>query len=53
MEEFEGRDFLATALLLTTRTDDEGSLRSAVSRADYACFHRARDYALERSAIIR
>ncbi len=53
MEEFEGRDFLATAIFLATRTDDEGSQRSSISRAYYACFHRARDYARKHSAVIR
>jgi uncharacterized protein (UPF0332 family) len=53
VEEFEGRDFLATAIFLATQTDDEGSQRSAISRAYYACFHRARDYARTHSAIIR
>lgn len=53
MEQFEGRDFLATASFLATRTDDEGSQRSAISRAYYACFHRARDFSREHSAVIR
>ncbi len=52
MEEFEGQDFLATAIFLATQTD-EGSQRSAISWAYYACFHRARDYARAQSAVIR
>lgn len=53
MDEFEGRGFLATAIFLTAQTDDEGAQRSAISRAYYACFHRARDYARRSSMGIR
>lgn len=53
MEKFQGREFLATAIFLATQTDDEGSQRSAISRAYYACFHRARDSARRSSVVIR
>lgn len=53
MAAFEGRDFLVTAGLLATQPEDEGAQRSAISRAYYACFHRARDYSRARSANIR
>lgn len=53
MAAFDGRDFLVAASFLATQGKDEGARRSAISRAYYACFHRARDYARARSAIVR
>ncbi len=53
MAAFEGRDFLVAATFLATQGGDEGTFRSAISRANYACFHRARDYARSRSAVVR
>jgi len=53
MAAFEGRDFLLAATFLATQAGDEGSVRSAISRAYYACFHRARDYVRTRSTVVR
>jgi hypothetical protein len=41
---FKGSDFLAVAQRLAQNSSDEGSERSAISRAYYAAFHGAREY---------
>jgi hypothetical protein len=51
MAAFNGRDFLVTATTLAT-ANDEGSQRSAISRAYYACFHCARDHVRSRSIVV-
>lgn len=45
MAAFEGRDFMQIASALALQIGDEGAQRTTLSRAYYACFHRARAYA--------